>query len=640
MNQKHRAQRSRGKTRRWRLDRTFLKKTPNFLLDSPSLWPRLLTVGTVVLGTICLLCLRLWYLQAIEGEHFRALSESNRLRLKQTEALRGIIYDRKGRVLVDNRPSFDVVLVPEDTPDIETTLNSLTLYLPGGQELANGVSSRRLRRPSYEGVVVKRDVDWSTLAAVESHKLDIPGVSVEVHPKRRYPSNGFAAHLLGYVGEISPEELILFSDYHMGEVIGKFGAEKRWEKYLRGRNGFQHIEVDSVGRRLRILEEIGAQSGFNLILTLDWDMQDAAEKAMAGKEGALVILDPRDGAVLAMVSRPAFDPNIFARGIRPEEWQELVTSSYHPLTNRVIQGQYPPGSTFKVVLAAAALAEGMVNPSTRFFCRGGLRFGGRFFHCWKKGGHGMVDLHRALVQSCNVYFYQIGQQLGIDAIANYARRFGLGQLTKITLDHEKVGVIPEAAWKEKIFGVPWGARETLSVAIGQGYVSVTPLQMATLTAAVANGGIVYRPYLVRRVESVEGEVVEEYHPEVNLTAGIDQEILNLVRLAMRDVVNSPPGTGKKSRLSNVLVAGKTGTAQTVAGLKEDETELPRQFRDHAWFIAFAPFADPEIVVVCLVEHAGQGGGAVAAPVVRQVLERYFASTRGKKDVQQEAPLAF
>jgi len=314
---------------------------------------RLLTSSAIILGAVFILCLRLGHLQLIEGGHFRALSESNRLRLKRVAALRGIIYDRKGQVTVDNRPSFDVVVVPEDTPDLETTLSSLTLYLQNGEGLANGALPHDSRRPPYEGVVVKRDVDWSTLAAVETHQLDIPGVSVEVNPKRRYLPGGFAAHLLGYMGEISSEELTLLSNYRAGEVIGKFGVEKRWEEYLHGQNGFQHIEVDSVGRRLRILKKVETQSGFNLVLTLDRDIQSAAEEAMVGKEGALVVLDPRDGAILAMVSRPTFDPNIFARGIRPEEWQELLASPLHPLTNRAIQGQYPPGSTFKVVLATA-----------------------------------------------------------------------------------------------------------------------------------------------------------------------------------------------------------------------------------------------------------------------------------------------
>jgi penicillin-binding protein 2 len=440
--------------------------------------------------------------------------------------------------------------------------------------------------------------------------------------------------------EISSKELTLLSNHRVGEVIGKFGIEKGWEEYLHGQSGFQHIEVDSAGRRLRILKKIQAQSGFNLVLTLDQEIQSAAEEAMAGKEGALVVLDPRDGAVLAMVSHPTFDPNIFARGIRPQEWQELVGNPLHPLTNRAIQGQYPPGSTFKVVLAAAALEKGIVTPSTGFFCRGGLRFGGRLFRCWKKGGHGTVDLHQALTESCDVYFYQVGQRLGVDTIADYARRLGLGRPTGIALAHEKGGVIPDTGWKRRVLDAPWYAGETLSVAIGQGYVSVTPLQMAILTAAIANGGTVYRPSLVKRVETVEGEIVKEYRPEVNLIAGIDKEILGRIRLAMQDVVNGPSGTGKKAGLPDIVVAGKTGTAQAVAGRKEKEETLPRQYRDHAWFIAFAPFVAPEIAVACLIEHAGQGGGAVAAPVVQQVLEKYFALTRRKQNVQQEAHLAF
>ena len=613
-------------------------KTPNSLLEAPRPQSRLLTAGAIVLGALFLLCLRLWHLQVIEGEHFRTLSENNRLRLKRVAAPRGVIYDRKGQVLVDNRPAFDVVVVPEDAPDLKTTLSSLALYLQDGAGVADGALPRDPRRPPYEGVVVKRDVDWSTLAAVESHQLDLPGVSIEVSPKRRYPPNGLAAHLLGYVGEISPKELVLLSNYHMGEVIGKFGLERQWEKYLHGQNGFQHIEVDSIGRRLRILKEVEAQSGFNLFLTLDRDIQSAAEEAMAEKEGALVVLDPRDGAVLAMVSRPAFDPNVFARGIRPQEWRELVNNPLHLLTNRATQGEYPPGSTFKVVLAAAALEKGVITPSTRFFCPGGLWFGGHYFHCWRKGGHGTVDFRRALAQSCNVYFLQVGRLLGVDTIAAYARKLGLGWPTGIDLDHEKGGVIPDSAWKKKVFGVRWYAGETLSVSIGQGYASVTPLQMAVLAATIANGGTVYQPYLVRRVETVQGEVVKEYHPEATLTAGIGKKTLDLVRQTMRDVITS--GTGRQAQLPDVTVAGKTGTAQAVPGLAGKGTKLPRQYRDHAWFVAFAPMEAPEVAVACLVEHAGEGGGAAAAPIVRQVLEKYFALTREGSHVRQEAHLTF
>jgi penicillin-binding protein 2 len=492
--------------------------------------------------------------------------------------------------------------------------------------------------------VIAKDVAWSTLVAVESHQMDIPGVSVEVGTKRHYPPDGLAAHLLGYVGEVNPQEMALFPAYRLGDLIGKFGIERQWETDLRGRGGGQQIEVDATGRRLRVLGEIEASAGQSLMLTIDRALQEKTETALAGREGAVVVLAVHSGEILAMVSRPTFDPNMFARGIKPGEWRGLVTDPLRPLNNRVIQGQYPPGSTFKVMMAAAAVEKGVISPSTRFSCSGGLPFGRRVFRCWKRGGHGSVDLQQAIAQSCDVYFYQVGQRLGIDAIAEYARRFGLGAPLGIALDHEAPGLIPDSAWKKERLGVQWYAGETLSVVIGQGYVTATPLQMAVAAATVANGGIVYRPHIVKQVLSDEGGLVREYTPEVIRKTGIRASTLQLIRDGMRDVVNSRSGTGKKAQLPGIVVAGKTGTSQVIAGTRGKGTILPRQYRDHAWFIAFAPAEAPEVAVACLIEHAGEGGGAAAAPVTREVLDAYFKVTRGEgyesAEVRQEAHFAF
>jgi penicillin-binding protein 2 len=601
-------------------------------------------VGLVIFLALFVLSSRLWHLQVLEGENLRTLSENNRLRLKRIPPLRGVIYDRHGQVLVDNLPAYNVVLVPEDTPDMKTTLAAISRYITVSDILLSGVRPRDPRRPPYEGIVLAKDVAWTTLAAVESHQFDIPGVNIEISNKRHYPPAGFAAHALGYVGEVNPRELAQFSAYRMGDLIGKFGIEKSWEDYLRGRGGGQQIEVDAAGRRLRVLGEMEATAGQSLVLTLDAALQEKTENALEGKEGVLVVLDVHSGEVLAMTSRPTFDPNVFARGITTEEWRSLVDDPLHPLNNRAIQGQYPPGSTFKVMMAAAALEQGVVSPATRFFCSGGLPFGRRVFHCWKKGGHGSVDLQQAIAQSCDVYFYQVGQRLGISAIADYARQFGLGAPLGIGLDHEAGGLIPDAVWKKERLGAPWFAGETLSVVIGQGYVTVTPLQMAVVAATIANGGTVYRPHLVKRVLSDEGEPLKEYSPEIIRKTDIHPRTLQLVRDGMRDVVNSKTGTGKKAQLPDVLVAGKTGTSQVIAGTRGKGKKLPRQYRDHAWFIAFAPADHPEVAVACLLEHAGEGGGAAAAPVVREVLAAYFALKNGEGTedhaIRQEAHLAF
>jgi penicillin-binding protein 2 len=606
--------------------------------------PRLSIIASLILVAFFVLVSRLWNLQVRDGGSLRELSENNRLRLKRTPPLRGIVYDRQGRVLVDNRPSFDVVLVPEDTPDEKATLQALSVYLPGSGPFNRETIPRSARRPSYEGLVVAKDITWPTLVAIESHQLDIPGVNVEIGTKRQYPAEGLAAHLLGYVGEVNPQELALFPSYRMGDLIGKFGVEKKWEAILRGQGGGQQIEVDATGKRLRVLGEVEARAGQGLVLTIDQELQQKVEASLEGREGAIVVLDVRNGEVLAMANRPMFDPNVFARGIQSEEWRHLITDPLHPLSNRAIQGQYPPGSTFKVIMAAAALEKQLVTPSTRFFCPGGLPFGGRVFRCWKKGGHGSVDLQQAIAQSCDVYFYQLGQRLGINTIAEYARRFGLGKPLGIALDHEAGGLIPDPVWKKQVLNAPWYAGETLSVVIGQGYVTATPLQMAVVAATIANGGTVYRPHIAKRVIDDAGQTIREYMPEVINTVDLKPETVRLVREGMRDVVNADTGTGKKARLPDVMVAGKTGTSQVIAGTRGKGKILPRQYRDHAWFIAFAPADAPEVAVACLIEHAGEGGGAVAAPTARQVLADYFALTRkearNNAEVRSEVALAF
>src|SRR5215813_3286217 len=596
----------------------------------PSCAPRLGVIALLMFLVFSVLASRLWRLQVREGENLRSLSENNRLRLKRTPPLRGVVYDRQGQVLVDNRPSFNVVLVPEDSPDVKATLRALSNYLADNTLLKGELLPHNPRRPSYEGVVLAKDVTWSTLVAVESHQLDIPGVTVEISTKRQYSLDGLAAHLLGYVGEVNSQEMALFPGYRMGDLIGKIGIEKKWEADLRGQGGGQQIEVDATGKRLQVLGEVEARAGKSLMLTLDRDLQQKVEAAFEGKEGALVVLDVHTGEVLAMASHPVFDPNLFARGIKTEEWNSLSEDPLHPLNNRAIQGQYPPGSTFKVILAAAALEKGLITPATRFSCSGGLPFGNHVFHCWKKGGHGSLDLQQAIAQSCDVYFYQVGQRLGINAIAEYARRFGLGKPLGIALDHEAGGVIPDPAWKKEVLNTPWFAGETLSVVIGQGYVTVTPLQMAMVAATIANGGTVYRPHVIKRVVDGESGTEKEYQPEVINKLDLKPETVRLVQAGMRDVVNSPWGTGKKAQLPDILVAGKTGTSQVIAGTRGKGKALPRQYRDHAWFIAFAPAEVPEVAVACLLEHVGEGGGAAAAPVVRQVLGDYFALTRGQK----------
>ena len=583
---------------------------------------RIGVISLIVLFVFCALGFRLWQLQIVEGDRFRILSEKNRIRLKRLPSIRGLMLDRTGQVVVGNHPSFDVLLVPEDVQDRLTTLHTLAPYLPEATDFLEGKAPRNPRRPAYEGISVARDISWDTLVAIEAHQLDLPGVTVEASLKRFYPAGNLAAHLVGYIGEVNQTEIAENKRYRQGDLVGKVGLEKAWEEELRGYNGGQQIEVDATGRKLRVLDEVKTQPGYNLHLTLDLELQEQVEQALGEAEGSVVVLAVETGEVLALASRPTFDPNLFALSIKPNEWQTLVEDPLRPLTNRALRGQYPPGSTFKPFIALAALEEGIITPETQFNCQGGLPFGGRTFHCWKRPGHGLIDLKQALAQSCDVYFYKVGQRLGIQNIAQAARRFWLGQDLGLTLAASS-GLIPDVEWKRRRFDAPWYKGETLSVVIGQSYVLTTPLQMAVATAALANGGVIYRPFFVTQVNGADGEPIQTYSPKVITRINIPEEHLRVVRDGMREVVHGERGTGKKALLPHVEVAGKTGTSQVVSRIHDEEEEVPRLHRDHAWFIAFAPVQNPQIAVACLIEHAGKGGGAVAAPIVRQILEVYF-----------------
>jgi penicillin-binding protein 2 len=600
--------------------------------ETPSdLARRIVGAGIFVTLAFALIVWRLFVLQVGQGESWYSLSESNRIRVSRIPPTRGVIYDRNGEPLVDNRSSFDVVVTPEDAKNLEATIRQVSEFLGAEPPTMAQVLTAARQRPAYEATVIYRDVDFDKVVVpLETHRLEWPGVSLELGPLRTYPYGRLAAHLLGYVGEVSQGELAARSGYRMGDLIGKFGAEKAFEPVLRGLPGGQQIEVDALGRKLRVLSRVPETQGNSIVLTLDRRLQQFSEQLLEGREGAIAVLDPRTGGILALASNPAFDPNVFAGGIGSAEWKRLTTDKAKPLNNRAIQGQYPPGSTFKIVTAAAALETGVITPFTRIFCPGHYHFANRDYRCWKKGGHGSVDLHDAIVKSCDVYFYQVGQRLGIDTIAEYARRFGLGSPTGVPLDHEKGGLVPSSEWKRERFKEPWYAGETLSVAIGQGYMLATPLQMANVIATVANGGTRYQPHFIDRVESPNAESLQETEPTVAGQAGLRPTTLLQLRDALRDVVNSPFGTGKKAKLPTIEVGGKTGTSQVFKMGRQVKTlGMAKHLRDHAWFVAFAPVEAPEIAIAVLIEHAGTGGGATAAPVARDVADFYFALTRGR-----------
>jgi len=577
-----------------------------------------LTAG-LVLGFVVLL-LRLWYLQVIEGERYATLSENNRIRAIPQRDIRGRILDRHGKVLVDNRPSFTLSVLPEETPKLELLVPRLKDQLPIRWE---EVESRLKWAHAYRTIQLAKDLTREQVAYVAERRWDLPGVFLDVEHVRHYKYGELAAHIFGYIGEINEDQLkeARSHGYRMGDYIGQAGVEKQFERALRGEKGAREVEVDALGRELQLVQEREPGPGMNLVLTLDLELQQLVEEEMAGQAGSIVVIDPRNGEILAMVSKPAYDPNLFVTGMSHADWMRLLKDPRKPLQNRTIQAQYPPGSTYKIVMAIAGLEEGVITPKTTVHCNGLFPFGNRVFRDWKRGGHGPVNVHSALVQSCDVFFYTLGHRLGIDTIARYAKGFGLGSPTGLDPIHEKPGLVPSTAWKRKARGEPWYPGETISAAIGQGYNLLTPIQLVNVISAVANGGVLYKPRLVKRLETPDGRVIQQFGPERLGEVPARAETLRIVQQALWGVVNEPRGTAWRARLEQVGMAGKTGTVQVISNSPKGD-KLPERFRDHGWFVAYAPYDDPQLAIAILGEHGGRGGSTYA-PIARKIVAHYF-----------------
>lgn len=583
----------------------------------------------VVVSFLCL-WMRIWYLQILKWQYLTGLSENNRVRMVTLPASRGMIKDRNGETLVSIRPAFNLYLTPEDARNLDSSLDKLAQRISLDREkLKKKISQTK----SFKEVLIKGDIPREEVAFVEENNMSLPGIRIRAEPLRNYVFNNLASHTLGYLGEISKASLERLKDpaYRQGDFVGKNGLENIYESLLRGKKGYKEVEVDVSGRELKTLRKLPPESGNNLILTLDVKIQEELEKLMTetaeqNMNGSVVVMKVQTGEIIAITSKPSFDPNKFAAGISPKNWRDLVTDEWHPLQNRSIHGQYPPGSTYKIVTAIAGLGEGVIKPDTSIFCPGHFKLGRGRYRCWKKSGHGFMNLHDALVQSCDVYFYTIGHRLGIDTIAKYAKRFGLGRSTRLGLSQEKKGLVPTTQWKLLNKKEPWLLGETISASIGQGFNLVTPIQQVIMMAAVANRGILLKPYLVKRIEGPEGQLRQEFFPEIIGQIGVDPDHLEQVRMALRDVVNGTRGTGKKSRLKNIIVSGKTGTAQVVRMKSNEELEkgeaIPVKYRDHAWFVAFAPYEKPVLAVAIIVEHGGHGG-AIAGPIAGKIFKKYF-----------------
>ena len=591
---------------------------------APRVW---ISLGLCAVALFAL-TLRLWHLQIIKGAFFRERSENNRLRTVYVHPPRGLILDRNGQLLVRNRPSFNVDLVIEDSPNPTETITTLAEIV--GQDPAPLLEklSRQGKRLKYEPKLILRDVSRDDVAKISAQRHRLPGIIISVVPARDYVNGELAAHLIGYIREITGEQLKnpLYSGYRMGDLIGQSGVEARYERYLQGERGSQAVIVNASGNKIGEAYEHLALSGSDVVLTIDRRLQEIADKSLEGKKGAIVAMNPKTGDILALAAAPRFSPSVFTSEMSRDTWVDLIEGKDHKLTNRVTQGVYPPGSVFKIFVAAAALAEGVTTPNEKVRCPGYLKFGSRRFHCHKHSGHGPVNMFEAIVQSCDVYFYTIGQRLGVDRIHKYAHDFfEFGEPTGVDIGDESAGLIPSTAWKAKYFRNPadkkWYPGETLPVSIGQGAITTTPLQVARGVSAMVNGGKVLKPRVIRRVVASDGRVLEEEpkDPEVIRTVDIDPSIFVAMNKAMVGVVEDPRGTGHKAALPKIYaisVGGKTGTAQVASkesGVKDD---------DHAWFAGYAPADDPQIVVAAILENAGHGG-AMAAPLVQDIFAAYF-----------------
>jgi penicillin-binding protein 2 len=588
---------------------------------------RIDVVTVVILIFLAVLIARLWYLQIRNGSEYEQLANNNRVRMRDIVAPRGNLFDVRGRLLVTNRPSFNIVWTKEDAPEPEKIIKHLARIL----DVDIAVLLERVRQaadnPRHIPIRLQEDIDWNVLAYIENNRYELPGISIEVLPRRNYLYDGLASHSIGYLGEINKEELaeLQGKNYDVGDKLGKTGIEKLFEPELHGEKGRLYVEVDAHGfeqERLRGLEPL---PGDDIQLTIDLDLQRTAEEAMEGKAGAVVAMEVDTGRVLTLASTPVLDLKEFIGGISATAWNELLNNPLHPLLNKAIMGQYPPGSTYKMITALAGLNEKQITPSTVFYCNGSINFGNRRYGCWKRGGHGAISLHRALAESCDVFFYMVGQKVGVDTLSEYAASFGLGEKSDIELENEKSGIIPTSQWKQNRYNEAWQEGETLSVAIGQGFNLTTPLQISRMTAAIANGGTLYRPQLIQEIRDPEGEVLHTLTPVKERQVLGNSEYLKVIREALISAVNDKSGTGSAASMKEIVVAGKTGTAQVVrlSQYKDvAEEKIPYKYRDHAWFTCYAPADNPKIAVTVLVEH-GSHGGSAAGPIAKAVLQKYF-----------------
>lgn len=602
----------------------------DFYEDKKFVQSRLPIVQVAAILAFVLLFLGLWNLQILQNKYYTELAEKNRIRPITLIAPRGKILDRNGQIVVDNRPSFILSISRENLPAIESSLPLLATGLKLDISFLQSQIDKYRLQPSYIPIIIKEDVTIEDLSFIEAHRTELPGLDMIPQPRRFYREGETAAHLVGYVGEIS-EKLLTTPEFEYakpGDIIGKAGIERTYNKILTGIDGQRRVMVDSRGKEVATLDTVEPIAGNDLRLTIDLDIQRAAEKAFGDSAGAAIALDPRTGEVLALISRPAYDPNLFSSRISRKDWDDLINDTSRPMQNRAIQSRFPPGSVFKVFMTLAGLQEGILTPDYVDYCTGSTVIYGHLFHCWQKKGHGRVDLHRAIVNSCNVFFYHLGQKLGVDRIAYYANGMGLGLKTGVDLPGEDSGLIPSSEWKKKTYKTNWYAGETISVSIGQGYVALTPIQTARAFGGLGMGGILKRPHVVAIDELKRwGKDVTAASFEADFP--LEEETVDIVTRGLWGVVNEGGGTGHRAAIPGFDVCGKTGTAQVIARDRTVSSERKSDFEDNAWFVGFAPRAAPEIAGAAFVEHGGHGGSA-AAPIVHEMFQAFYNKKKPKE----------
>ena len=595
---------------------------------------RLAMLQYVIVAVFCVLAVSFWVFQVVQHAKFDEMAENNHQRTLALRAPRGLVFDRDGKVLVENRHSYSVSIVREHTKNIQRTIQLLAGVLGIDESRIREIVDRHRREPSYRPITIVQDATLAQVAAVTARRLDfeLPDVMVEQVPTRRYPEM-LAAHLFGYVGEANDSQVSGDEGLRSGDIVGKSGIEKVYNTLLMGDDGARRVVVNSVGREIRTLEEEPATEGKRLALTVDYDLQKALEDGFkwSGFNGASVIMDPHTGEVLAFTSVPSYDPNAFAAGpVAPATWASLNSDELKPLQDRAIQGRYSPGSTFKMAVATAALEEGVITPDFKVYCPGHATFFGRSFQCSLSDGrgHGLIDMRQALEHSCNVYFYTVGNMVGIDKIHKWATLLGLGEKTGIDLPNEVQGLVPSPEWKRERFKEKWYAGETISVSIGQGAVVLTPVSMAVYISTIANGGTRLTPHLLKAIDDGTGWK-DVKPPAPRSTVQLKPATIQAIRDGLWMVVNGS-GTGGLARLAGYDVSGKTGTAQVISleGSRAAKGRTDKDLRDNGWFVFFAPRDNPQIAGVVFVEHGGHGG-VTAAPIAKHVLETFFAKHEGR-----------